>query len=268
VLSGFYTGRQQVFAFPSGRPPSSEWPWLIVLGWGVIGGLAVLFARLPAFRRTVARYFTAHGFYRDAIREGRETIPGVNLALFVAVAVALGIVASAAARALDPLPSTTLVLEALPDSLGTTLGTWIRAPGLVGVGVGTGCLLLLGAWTLALASAAQEWNGLGVDQTLMLVAWACWPALPAMIVALVSAAQAPATAAAVAGLLLLAGGIASVWMVVRVLLDYVAVSKTPPGIATALGVLSPPVLGTIALVVIVLRYEIALSFLWHLATQT
>lgn len=268
VVTGFYTGRQRVFAFPSGQAPPAEWSWLIVLGWIVIGVVAAAFAQSPPVRRTAARYFTAHGFYRDAVREGRETLPEINAVLLIVVAAALGVVASAALRAVDPLPVTTLVLEALPSAIGTTVGGWIQEPGLVGIGVGVGSLVLLGGWTLALALASREWGGLRVDQVLMLVVWACWPAVPAMIIALVSAAQAPGTAAGVAGLLVLAGGVASMWVTVRVLRDYTAVSKVPGGIATALAALSPPAVVLAAATLFTLRFDVSLPFLWHLMTRT
>jgi len=268
VLTGFYTGRQQVFAFAAGEAPSPEWSWLILLGWLAMAVVALLFAQAPLVRRTAARYFTAHGFYRDAVREGRETLPEINAVLLLVVATAIGVVASAATRALDPLPSTTLVLEALPSGLGAAVGSALQTPSATGVGAGIGSLLLLGGWTLALSLAAREWDGLRVDQTLMLVVWACWPALPAMIVALVSAAQPPATAAVVAGGLFAAGGIVSVWVVGRVLRDYVTVSDVPGGLAMMLALASPPALVTAVALLVILRFGVSLPFLWHLVTRT
>lgn len=266
VLRGMYTGRQTVFAFPRGQQTARGWTGLVILGWIVIGGLAVVAAQAPLVRRTAARYFSAHGFYRDAVREGRETLPRTHFLLLGAVAAAVGIVSASTAWLLDALPATALLLERLPRSLAAALDGSLAAPSRAGWVLGGASLGLLAAWCLLLALASQEWRSIRYDQVLMLVTWACWPVFPLMIAALVVAAQPPAPASAVVAAVGSVSGLVAATAVGRVLHDYVVISGVPVGIALLLALLSPPAMAAAGLVAVVVHFDVPVSALWTLAT--
>jgi hypothetical protein len=267
VVEGIYTGTQRVFAFPSGSPPSSPHA-LILLGWGLIGLLAVLSASSPFARQTAYRYFVAHGFYRDAVREGRDVSPWLNVLLLGVGAVAMGLVVTVLAQLAAAAPTTEHVLNALPSALSTPLATGITQPVLAGAaGAGLVALLFLG-WTGALTLTARSVSSFSPSQALMLVVWPGWPVLPGMVVALVTAMAPPASPSLLGGLLVGGGLLASLGVVMRVLSDYHAVTDVSLPVTMALALPSPPVLAGLVLSAGAAQYQVPLSLLWHLLTGT
>jgi hypothetical protein len=264
VVRGFYTGRQQAFAFPRGPDPAEGWSGLVVLGWIVLAGIAVVFAQEPLARRTAARYFSAHGFYRDAVREGRETLPRIQPILLLCVAVAVGTTVAAVVRGVDGLPKTGAVLDVLPEQAAAALDLALAHPSWVGVGIGALGLVVLIGWSLLLVLAAREWERLRIDQALMLVTWPCWPAVPLMIASLVAVAQPAGEATGILGIVCAAAVAVSGMIVVRVLRDFATVTGVPGGIAAVLALLSPPSLTVAAVLLVGWRAGISLSTLWHL----
>jgi hypothetical protein len=91
VLAGFYRGEQEAFAFERGEVSYRDWPWTVILTWVVILMIAILYAVSPRFRNTVPRYFLAHGFYRDSVREGRNLLLVSSLTMLLALAISSGI---------------------------------------------------------------------------------------------------------------------------------------------------------------------------------
>jgi hypothetical protein len=266
VVKGIYTGTQRVFAFPSGSTPSSSPHSLILLGWGLVGLLAVLSAGSPFARQTAYRYFVAHGFYRDAVRKGRDVRPWVNALLLVIGAAATGLIATVLARLAAAAPTTEHVLATLPDALGAPLATGVVHPTLAGaVGGGLVGLLFLG-WALVLALTARSASPFSLSQALMLVVWPGWPVLPGMIVALVAATAPPASPSLLAALLVGGGLLASLGVVGRVLHDYQAVTDVSLPVTIALSLPSPPVLAGLVLSALAAQYRVPLTLLWHLLT--
>ena len=264
VVRGFYTGRQQAFAFPRGPDPAEGGSGLVVLGWIVLAGIAVVFAQEPLARRTAARYFSAHGFYRDAVREGRETLPRIQPILLLCVAVAVGTTVAAVVRGVDGLPETGAVLDVLPEQTAAALDLALAHPSWVGAGIGALGLVVLIGWSLLLVLAAREWERLRIDQALMLVSWPCWPAVPLMVASLVAVAQPAGEATGVLAIVCAAAVAVSGTIVVRVLRDFASVTGVPGGIAGVLALLSPPSLTVAAVLLIGWRAGISLSTLWHL----
>jgi len=264
VVRGFYSGRQEVFAFPRGQSPTDGWSGLVVLGWIVLGSIAAVFAQAPLARRTAARYFSAHGFYRDAVREGRETLPRLQPVLLLCVAVSIGIVGAAAARGIDVLPETVGVLERLPERAAAALDLALAHPSWVGLaGGGLGLAVLVG-WALVLALAAREWEYLRIDQALMIVTWPCWPVIPLMVAGLVAVSQPPGGATGILLPVCIAAVAVSILIVVRVLRDFAAVTGVPVGIAGLLTLLSPPALAAAAVLLLGWRAGLSFSTLWSL----
>lgn len=268
VVEGFYTGSQRTFAFSSGSSPTDTPIAYILIGWGLIAVLGSLYARTPFVRRTVYRYFAAHGFYRDAIRKGRETSLSINLLLLGILGIAVGVIGAVCARIVVEQPATDLVVAALPSLLHTVVSSVLAKPVLAGILFGGIFLLLLGSWTTILAVVGRLRGSLSVAQVVMVVVWPCWPILIGMILVLV-AATAPPLSYGSLGLLLLGGGVATtVAITARVLRDFRRVSTLPTPLVSLLAVPSPLFLLLLTGLYLIAHYNLSVTFLWHLAFQT
>ena len=268
VLDGFYTGQQRVFAFPSGTAPSTAPVATILLSWLLVALLGGLYARNPFVRQTVPRYFAAHGFYRDAVQEGRDVGPIENLVLLGGVGLALGIVGTLTAQIAAPQPETALLLEALPSGLRTALATGLTHPSLSGLFVGLLTVLLMLVWNALLVLTAQLEGAFTMAQGLMLVTWPCWPALVGMLIALVAAIQPPVSTGWLGLLLLIGGSGALLAVTARVLRDYWIVSGVSWPWVLLLLLPSPLALTFVGLSGLVTVYDLPVSLLWHLTTRT
>lgn len=268
VVEGLYTGTQQVFAFPSGPMPTPSPNTLILLGWGLIVVLAGLFAGRPFVRQTAYRYFVAHGFYRDAVRKGRDVAPVLNTLLLILSATSIGLIATVLARLAATTPTTEHVLAALPTALSIPLATGIAQPTLAGTSAGGLTAILLTGWAGILALTARSASSFSVPQALMLVVWPTWPVLPGMVLALVATTIPPNSSALLSWILPTLGILVGVGIVGRVLYDYYAVSNVSRTVSFALAVPSPPFVLGLTLAVLAVRYELPLSLLWHLLTKT
>lgn len=267
VVQGVYSGEQRVFAFARGESPASGASGAVAFGWAVVALLALFYARRPLFRRALARYFTAHGFYCDAVREGRDTMPAASATLLAVTGAAIGVVVGGAAHAVQDGPATGHVMEALPPGLAATLGGAIEAPLVTAAWAGAVGVGLLVLWAGALQMASRQWTSLSVGQALMLVSWPCWSALPWMGAALV-VASLDDTAAALSLALVAAASVAALAVVGRVLYDFAVVTRIPGAAAAGLALVSPPALVAGTVFILSVRYEVPVSFLIHLATRT
>lgn len=268
VVRGVYTGVQRAFAFPSGPKPPGGPYGLVLFGWGLFALLGGLYAQNVFVRQTVIRYFTAPGFYRDALRDGHDLHPGANGLLQVIVAGALGTVGACAARLAASQPGTAHVLAALPSEVQPILAAGIEHPRTAGIIVGGGALALLLFWMGALVLVARRWARFSLAQGLVLVVWPCWPALVALPMALAAGPDSPLTPSLFLALLLGGGGFTLVYVTGRVLYDYWAVTDLPGWMLIPLSVLSPLVLTTAILLILALRYDVSFMYLWHLVTLT
>jgi hypothetical protein len=268
VLSGIYRGTQRVFAFPIGRAPTDAPVSALLFGWGLLALLGVLYAQSPFVRQTVYRYFAAHGFYRDAVREGRDVGAAENGALLVLVGAALGLIGALAASMAAPQPATGFVVEALPPPLQSPLGWGLAHPLVAGAAVGGVGLLLLVGWGGLLVLAAQPTGRFTAAQGLMLVTWPCWPAMVGMIVGLVAATRPPVSTGLL-GLTLFVGGVLTTTVVTfRVLRDYGLVSGLPLPWVLLLLLPSPLSVMLITTGALVTVYDLPVALLWDLATHT
>lgn len=268
VLRGFYTDTQHVFAFPLGSAPPDTPIWALLLGWILLALLGSLYTQNLYVRQTLFRYFGAHGFYRDAIRRGREVGFTENAVLLSGIGVALSIIGTIVARITAHQPATGLVVEALPPVLQWPLATGLTHPLLAGGVVGVGAVALLVGWMLVLVGVAQRTGSFSLGQGLMLITWPCWPALLGMLVALVAATDPPLSTGLLGLVLLIGGGVTLLAITVRVLRNYWLVSDVPLPIVALLVVPSPAVVLLLTYVVLHTQYSLPLSLLWHLATRT
>jgi hypothetical protein len=268
VVTGFYRDTQRVFAFPNGTAPRGTPLGPLLLTWAIVALLGGLYARNPFVRQTVGRYFAASGFYRDAVREGREVGLLENLLLLGVVGGALGIIGTLAARMAAGQPVTGHVVEALPADVAAPLAVGLAQPAIAGGAVGGLTVALLGGWAFLLVAVARVNRPFTMAQGLMLVTWPCWPAVLGMVVALVAATDPPVSPGSL-GLVLLVGGLLTTFVLsVRVLHDFWRVSRMEGPWIAALTLPSPLVVLGGLVTVVTLEYDLPLRFLWHLLTRT
>lgn len=268
VVEGFFTEQQTVFAFPAGEPPPPAVPWLILLGWGVVILIGSVYAREPRFRHTVVRYFQAHTFYQEAVREGREVLVGSSLALLIAEAISIGALGTVGARLERYERGVVLALQALPEGLQEGLASLLATPWMLGLLIGAVYALGLVLWALVLVSISKRASSISAEQAAMLVVWPRWPVFGVLVGALVIATLSPEAGRPL--MLLLIGGtvLIAVQAVGRTLIDFMAVARLSGYWAALAAVGSPlPVLVLLVLVEVI-RNDVALRFLWHLLVRT
>ncbi len=266
VVAGIYTGRQRVFAFPAGRAPGPGAPWIVLVGWAVLVMIAVHYARSPRFRFMAPRYFLAHNFFRDAIREGRDVLPMTSALLLLAIAAAVGMTASVVFGAITDSRAVLTLLHWLPDPLRTTLAGLLGQPWLLALTAGSIYTLALALWAAVLAFLARRRRPLTPGQVFMLVVWPRWNLLPLMLAAMVLGARpvSPETAAALAAAWLLL----TLWAAVRTLIDFTHLTRGSPSRTLAAAFTHPfLLLGVPACFLAVAFFEPWLSFLRHLITR-
>ena len=266
VVRGFYTQTQHVFAFTPGRSPPSTPPLLILLGWALVMGLGLLHAQNLPVRQTLARYFTAPGFYRDALQDGRDRSVGTNALLWAGLSGAVGIVAAQSAHLAAQSRAAGPVLSALPASAASVLAHGLSQPLLAGGVASLLWLLLLGIWGGSLGAAAYTQSSLALPQLLALVAWPCWPLLLAPPLALATGPDAPLSPSLFGAGLLVGTPLLGVVITGRVLYDYWAITHVPAWRLPVLFLLSPPVVGLGGLLAYAAHHALSIPFLWRLAT--
>lgn len=268
VVAGFFTRTQTVFAFPAGQRPEAPTPWLVLMGWGCIGLIAIAYFRGPRLQQMVMRYVWAHNFYQESVREGREVLPGSTLAILgngLAGFVALGVVLG---RCFQDDQSVLWALHALPDTLESTLAPLMNEPWLLGAALAAGYAAGLLVWMGGLMGASRYGSSLSVDQALMIIGWPRWLLVLVMIAALTVSSFPPETGrplvlwvvSGTAGLML--------WMTGRTLADFMAVTRTPLALALATVLLSPLFMAFWVGGYLVLRHDVPIAFISHLLTRT
>ena len=271
VVQGFYSGTQTVFAFPTGEAPAPEIPWSLVFGWLVFILMATSYARSPRFRYMVPRYFLAHGFYREAIREGREVLLGVSVVLLVVVALGAGVFGSVFLEVVRHEAAFALLFRVLPEPAQLVGVALLAQPWTLVLLLGSFYALDLALWTTLLSFASRRRQPLIPGQALMLVLWARWPFPLLMVGAMVAPTLSEALALPL--MLALAGGwiLATLSAIVRSLRDYAAATYSPVFLIVVMGVANPLlllVLGSLFVILVTLDIGSALRFFWHLATRS
>lgn len=268
VAAGILTGTQTVFAFPQGEAVQEGWSWRVLFGWLVVLMLGALYAGSPRFRVMVQRFFTARGFYREAVREGRDVLLGVSSVLLLALALSVGILTSLLLELLRGEEAFGLLYRWLPERVQELLATLLNDPALLVALIACVYALGLVLWTLVLLAAARRRYPLAPGQALMLVVWPRWPLLLLMVVALVLGTLPEAWVGPAALGLGLAALLVTVLAVLRTLVDYASVARVPAYQALLVGLGNPLVLLAVVAVFGSLEYGPEVQFLWHLATRT
>lgn len=265
VVAGLYTGRQTAFALEAGEAGWPEAPWTVLLGWGVLLLLAGCYAISPRFRYMVPRFFGAQGFYREALREGRDVVLWSATAMLVALALAAGVFGAILVEVLREQPAFTLVYAALPPDVQESGATLLARPWMLMLLLGSLHALAVAVWATLLAIAATRRYRLVPGQALMLALWPRWP-LPLLMVAAMVVRTLPAEQAVPAALVLVGLAlVGSLYAHLRTLIDYVAVTHVPGSVALGLNFASPFVLLLVFLLFGALELRDLLAFAWHLA---
>ena len=268
VASGFWTGRQRVFAFDAGdgaRRERRASP-LLLIGWGLVLGLGVLYATAPRLSGLAPRYFTRRDLYRDAVRRGFDLSTTETVGLGFVLSVSAGVVGAAALRAL-----------ARTDALVAATSSWsveaqARLTGLLGKP-----LALAGVLALAYASWLVFnliWLGIIAGQrrirpaqALSMAVWCRWAWLPLMVIALVLGSIDAGLATVLAPVVLGLGLLTEVVAGYRMMGDLQAVTYAPPVRAVLIGFGLPFLLAVVGLIVLAVTSQEEITFLWHLATR-
>ncbi|MEX0746431.1 MAG: hypothetical protein WD275_00430, partial [Rhodothermales bacterium] len=267
VVEGIYTGRQSVFAFRGGLPAGAGARWPIVLGWTVIVMLGTFYALSPRFRHMAPRYFKAHFFFRESVREGRDVLFGASTVLLTAVSAAAGMVFATVVLAAQGTDAFLTGVTWLPPALQNVVLTLLENP-LVMVLL-AGCIYAVSTlvWTTVLSLFSRRRYRITPSQGLMLILWPRWTFLLILLAAMVVGSAYPQD-------VLPALGVGVAWIAVsvvatlRTVVDFEAVTRIPVYLLLPLLLLHPAVPILAILFVSLLPFEPELSFLWHLATRS
>lgn len=240
VVEGRFTGQRDVFALPRGQPAHrTPADTLRLLAWAVLLFIAVAMKAEPRFRQLAYRYFRAHGFYRESIRDGRDALWVTTLVPAVAFAVCAGLIVAVAVSVLYTHPAAVYVLSIVPPEVQRVMVRLLSQPYLLAL---FGALFFLIAYVvqaLIHALAVRRRHPLGPVQTLALGVWSLWPLLPLAFAALVvQTLDAPwalwgVLAVGVAALAVSLIGLA------RTLYDLMALTRVPSYVALALCLVHP-----------------------------
>ncbi len=267
VIEGIYTGSRQTFAFSIGHHAPDGAPWTTLFGWGVIVLLGTFYALSPRFRHMVPRYFTAHFFYRDAVREGRDVLFGASTVLLISLGAAFGVTAAVLVGVLRETAPFVVAVWWLPTAFQGVVLTLLAQPWVLVILAGCTYALGIILWTIVLSLISQRRYPIAPGQALMLAVWPRWPLLVVMMGAIVVATSDVASstvAFALAGSWIVVSAVATV----RTVIDFVLVTRVPPPLAVPSLILYPGVVVAVGMALLLFQYEPELRYLWHLATRT
>jgi len=268
VVAGFFTDRQTVFAFPGGKAPSGAPPWLTLIGWGLIGVLAVVYFRGPRFQSMVARYFGGHNFYQESVREGREVLTGSMLIVVGSALAGLVVLTIMTVRSVQDVPAVLWGVQALPASIQTTGAMLLQNDWQAGAVLALGYGFSLALWAGLLVGMGRYSTPISGGQAWMLVGAPQWPLLLVMVGALTVSSLPPETARMVVSWLWMAAGAVALWATGRILVDVMAVMRMPVLLALCTVVVSPLFVAAWMALYLVVWHDIPVRFILHLLTRT
>lgn len=268
VAEGFWTGRQRVFAYDAGRPAGQDRQGspLLLMGWGLALGLGLFYAAAPRLSGMAPRYFGRRDLYRDAVQRGYDLSMLQTAGLALGLSLAVGIVVTAALRALGRTDTLVAATAAWTPEAQLQVTDLIGRPLVLVLllSVSYAVWLLLNVIWLKLMAGRRR---LRPAQALSLVVWCRWAWLPLMVVALVLGGLDARLATLLAPAILGVGLLVEIVAGYRMMSDLQAVTNAPPARAVLIGFGLPflVVVGGLAVLALVSRDEA--GFLWHLATR-
>ena len=267
VVRGFFTGNQMVFAFKAGEQSLPPFPWLRLLGWGILFLLGMGYLVSEQFQELVPRYFGAHAFYREAVREGRNSLLGINTILLVALSLSIGIIGSMALQVVGEREVTVLLMQQQPEAWQDFVVTLLTRPIMLALLLGSFFAFVVGLWTLTLTLLSYSYESLDPMQVLLIVLLPHWWLVVLMVAVLVIDTLPAMTAlfglTILIGLLLLT----ILYATLRTIYDYGKVARTPFPIMLFAGLISPVVLLALVAFFSALGNLPDARFIWSLATR-
>ena len=267
VVRGFFTGQQTTFAFEAGEPAQADFPWLILLGWGVFLLLALCFAFSEQFQQLLPRYFRAHAFYREAIQEGRHSLIGLGTILLVAFSLSFGVIGSAGMQLVAERELLTLLVQRVPVARQELIASLLGRPLMLALLLGSLYAFCVGLWTLLLSVLARRYQPMTPPQVMTLILFAHWWLVPLMMAILVIATLPPTTALYA---LTIFGGVLLlmfVYAMLRTAYDYVKVLNASPLAGLVAGLVSPLVIVSVVVLFAALGNMPEARFIWSLASR-
>ena len=272
VAAGIASGRQSTFAFPYGEEIKRDVPWVIIFGWASVLLVGLTYALSPRLQQMLPRYFFAHGFYRDALREGRELLLGSSFVLLIALSIAAGVTAGLVVNVIDESFAFRVLLEWMPEGFvfflaPATSSTWMFILLIGAIYAG----LVLG-WIILIMLISRTRFALGIGQATMLVVWPHWPLLILMMagLGLYGSTETLTEVQQITGVLLLLGLwlAVSLYATIRAVIDFSAVARVPAYAPVVVLALNPTVIAAIILCFTVLQYQDETVFLIHLLQRS
>ncbi len=269
LVQGLFTGVQDVFAFPAGRPreaPRAMWHrWL---GWMVVALLALLFRMSYVVATNARRYFFSHGFYIEMIGAGRQVALGAQMTLVLVLSSAAAVLAGIAMDVLVPLPAFSLIVRGFGPGVQQAVVRVVEAPWLLFAASAAVYAGLLFGWAILLTVLAGLRRHLTAAQRIALVVWPRWSLIPIMVGGLVADTLPDPFRIRAISLLILLWIIAEAWSTMRMIEDYVRAARAPRLSAYVLGVIVPSA-ALAALVILFVRSSgiPVLEFSLHLLTR-
>ena len=270
VVSGFFTGRQRVFAFDAGTSTTEtrQASPLIFLGWFLMLGLGLFYAGAPKLSALAPRYFGRPDLYREAVSRGYDLSTSETAGLALGLCLGAGVVGASILRALGRTDALVAATSAwAPDAqlrMTELLGRPLVLVGVLALVYGTWLLLNL-IWLNVLAGRARR---LRPAQALSLAVWSRWAWLPLMILSLLLVGISPRLATTLAPVLLGLALIVETVAAYRMLYDLSFVIHLPPTRALLLGFVVPFLIAVVGLVALAVSSQAETTFLWHLATRS
>lgn len=263
VVRGVLRGLQDTFAFDEGIPPEKARPWFSVLGWLMIMLTALLYAGSPRFRSMIPRYFFAHGFFRNAVREAREVLPLTSTAILTVTGLSIGLIGSFVITGLKDLPLTTHWYRLLDPGTQTSLSAVMNVPFVLTVLIGSATLLSTSLWMGCWMAITGRRTRLLPSQALMLASWPRWQVLILLPMAMTLQATPGIPIWAIL-LLLLAWMTTAFWATIRTAYDLHKITGVSPAAAVLVWAAHPLVIGGFVLLGWGVFNWDRVRFAWHL----
>lgn len=263
VVRGILLGIQDTFAFPPGAEPDRQQPWFPLLGWMMLSLTALLYAGNPRFRSMIPRYFFAHGFFRNAVREAREVLPLTSTAILTVTGLSVGLIGS---YVITSLRDTALVLHMYRQMAAPTreaVTAIMGAPFVLVVLIGSLTLLSTSIWMAGWMTVTGRRARLLPSQALMLASWPRWQVLVLLPLAMTLESVGPVPEWSVL-LLGAAWLLTALWATVRTAWDLTRITHVPLPVAALVWTLHPLVLGSLVMAGWSLFHWHEVRFAWHL----
>jgi len=244
VVRGILRGFQDTFAFDEGEPLDPARPWFSVLGWLMVTLTALMYAGSPRFRTMIPRYFFAHGFFRNAVREAREVLPLTSTAILTVTGLSIGLIGSFVFTGLKDLTLSIHWYRLLSEGTQTSLTAIINVPFVLTVLIGSTTLLSTSVWMGFWMAITGRRARLLPSQALMLASWPRWQVLLLLPITMTLQATAGIPLWSILWLSIFWLGTAF-WATIRTSFDLYKITGVPPLAAGMVWIIHPLVLSVL-----------------------